>query len=422
MPKPIERLRYFDGEFLRGADLQVEQSYHVEMRRRLNLALHLSGVVEGLELAAAEGAEKAGLKLFSVRSGLAIDVFGRELVVLYSQVLDEDLLRLNQATTGNTYSVWLCYRERPLTPPSASLQNCGLSGSDQLTRWREEFQLVLLPKGTPLAPEPENRPRTGMGGIPLGEIIVDASSQVTDCTPQGRTVFAGLHAQRLLHPHVITDDEQNLLKGQFARNDDVPERQWLTVLPDSIFSRNQVIGANFKIQDPDFFKVPAVVPDAGNLKIAGDLFVQGAYYQKDGDSKWRSLDEYLDARIARVVPDVVVGEPKTVAVPPPPPPPPGPPPAIPLPAQLTEQITFTSPVQKATPKISVSISGFQFVALPAAPPAGAAMGIGASIGVIVENPLGTYAIPVTFRFDGLPPTILKSFAYSYVAVLKPPPG
>jgi hypothetical protein len=29
MADPVKRLRYFDGEFLRAADLQAEQTYHL---------------------------------------------------------------------------------------------------------------------------------------------------------------------------------------------------------------------------------------------------------------------------------------------------------------------------------------------------------------------------------------------------------
>ena len=36
MSNQIERLRYYDGEYLRSYDFTDEQAYHIEMRRRLN--------------------------------------------------------------------------------------------------------------------------------------------------------------------------------------------------------------------------------------------------------------------------------------------------------------------------------------------------------------------------------------------------
>ena len=45
MSSPIERVRYYEGEYLRSADFDAEQSYHIEMRRRMNHALHLHGIV-----------------------------------------------------------------------------------------------------------------------------------------------------------------------------------------------------------------------------------------------------------------------------------------------------------------------------------------------------------------------------------------
>ena len=43
----IKRLRYFDNQFLVEADFTDEQKYHLEMRRRLNRALHSFGIAAG---------------------------------------------------------------------------------------------------------------------------------------------------------------------------------------------------------------------------------------------------------------------------------------------------------------------------------------------------------------------------------------
>ena len=72
-----ERPRYYEGEYLRAFDFDAEQSYHLEMRRRLNLALHLWGIVEGLELLM--GADEAdGTKGQAyISAGIAIDAYRR---------------------------------------------------------------------------------------------------------------------------------------------------------------------------------------------------------------------------------------------------------------------------------------------------------------------------------------------------------
>lgn len=71
----IKRLKYFNSQFLVERDFNDEQAYHVEMRRRLNRALHTWGVAEGLEVTA------TGQKEVTVAPGMAIDKEGREIVL-----------------------------------------------------------------------------------------------------------------------------------------------------------------------------------------------------------------------------------------------------------------------------------------------------------------------------------------------------
>src|ERR1700745_85856 len=90
MATSIQRLRYFDGEFLRSNDFTDEQSYHVAMRRRLNLALHRSGIVQGLGLQQDEDSVPPTLLFFSITAGFAIDQDGREIVVSAPYTLSTD--------------------------------------------------------------------------------------------------------------------------------------------------------------------------------------------------------------------------------------------------------------------------------------------------------------------------------------------
>jgi hypothetical protein len=71
----IKRLNYFNHQFLEEQDFRDEQKYHIEMRRRLNRALHIWGIVEGLEVAT------AGPREVTIAPGFALDREGRELLV-----------------------------------------------------------------------------------------------------------------------------------------------------------------------------------------------------------------------------------------------------------------------------------------------------------------------------------------------------
>lgn len=78
----IKRLNYFNHQFLEEQDFQDEQHYHIDMRRRINRSLHLWGVVDGLRVV------RSGNREVTVEPGFALDVEGRELVILKPVVRD----------------------------------------------------------------------------------------------------------------------------------------------------------------------------------------------------------------------------------------------------------------------------------------------------------------------------------------------
>ena len=124
----VERLSYFNGRRLEAADLELEQRYHIEMRRRFNRAQFTPGVVAGLEVAHAidpkDPAKKRKLpKTVRVASGLALDPLGREIVVS-EQTLD---VPAQPPTKNGGYFLVAQYNEErlpadddPCRPPGAS--------------------------------------------------------------------------------------------------------------------------------------------------------------------------------------------------------------------------------------------------------------------------------------------------------------
>jgi hypothetical protein len=103
---PPTRVRFADRQFLEAADLRDEQRYHREARWRHNLALHSWGVVAGLEVKVADAA--AGRGAVTVGRGMALDGYGRELVVPY------DLQGDDTVDPDAVYDVWLEFSERPV--------------------------------------------------------------------------------------------------------------------------------------------------------------------------------------------------------------------------------------------------------------------------------------------------------------------
>jgi hypothetical protein len=72
----VKRLHYFNHQFLEERDFRDEQAYHNEMRYRHNRWLHSWGVVTGLQV------ERSAHQTVTVQPGMALDSFGREIVLL----------------------------------------------------------------------------------------------------------------------------------------------------------------------------------------------------------------------------------------------------------------------------------------------------------------------------------------------------
>lgn len=72
------RVNYFDKQFLRVNEFTDEQLYQLALRRRHNVTLHSWGIVSGLDISQETGG-------FSVSPGLAIDGYGREVLLAGKQ-------------------------------------------------------------------------------------------------------------------------------------------------------------------------------------------------------------------------------------------------------------------------------------------------------------------------------------------------
>ncbi|MBS1912602.1 MAG: hypothetical protein JST22_11505 [Bacteroidetes bacterium] len=133
----ITRLNYYERQFLGARDFQTEQEYHIEMRRRHNLAHHVWGIVAGLEL---EEIPKEGtvdeVDIY-INPGIAIDGFGREIVVLDPVRLDPALLQ--KQSTDNHYQVLIGYSEERFQQPAAGYGSCDVA--DQRGRVLETYKV-----------------------------------------------------------------------------------------------------------------------------------------------------------------------------------------------------------------------------------------------------------------------------------------
>jgi hypothetical protein len=147
----IERLNYYEGEFLGAADFAAEQEYHRDMRRRHNVGQHTWGIVSGLDLVeipngatTASGAPEVDIY---IQPGMAVDGFGREIVALNKTQLTQDLFApyfdSNPAAPPKTMYVWISYGQVMLQPPADVCTR--MNQPNAFGRVQEGFALTVTP-------------------------------------------------------------------------------------------------------------------------------------------------------------------------------------------------------------------------------------------------------------------------------------
>jgi hypothetical protein len=100
-----QRLNYFDRQFLRAADFQLEQAYDLDRRRRHNRLLHAPGIAEGLMVSG-----NVGDTFVTVSAGTAYDALGQEIVLAASEQVDVSTI------AGATAYITIAYGEQASDP------------------------------------------------------------------------------------------------------------------------------------------------------------------------------------------------------------------------------------------------------------------------------------------------------------------
>lgn len=110
MAKPVKRLRYFDGLFLREEEFNEEQEHYTRMRRLHNRHLHGDGIVYGLDVTAGPDADSV-----TISQGMALDRYfdtdigenlSRELIIVNAEPVS-----LQQYDPAEEVWLWIAYGE-----------------------------------------------------------------------------------------------------------------------------------------------------------------------------------------------------------------------------------------------------------------------------------------------------------------------
>jgi hypothetical protein len=171
----VTRVHYFTRQFLRTQDFEDEQSYQISMRRRHNIAHHGWGIVSGLQPVLDAGS-------LYLQPGMAVDAFGRELILTQRQALPVTAF---VDKGSDTLDVWLAYDRLGSDSAPSGYASCESSGMETFYRWQEQPQ-VYLEAPDPAYPDPR-QPK----GVLLGDTGFDATRTPPDDPQRFWPVFLG---------------------------------------------------------------------------------------------------------------------------------------------------------------------------------------------------------------------------------------
>jgi hypothetical protein len=215
MATDVERLHYYERQYLGATDFEAQQAYHRDALRRHLLGPHTWGIVTGLELTQ-DGPD------VTIEKGLAVDAYGRTIVLLDRMRLSKDRFDLLPfQATPRWLTVSLRYAEESTGDPAPGFDTCATG--DAGYRIRETFRVDLTTEQNPVvvAGAPTDPTTVEADGtlpyqelpeddrarwtIPIGDVQWQASADPTvpgsflAVRPDGR-IYAGAVAASVLAP------------------------------------------------------------------------------------------------------------------------------------------------------------------------------------------------------------------------------
>jgi hypothetical protein len=266
----ILRLHYYERQYLGAADLEDQQSYLRDMRRRHNIGQHTWGIVIGMLLVEEPVAGDPTAVDVYIQPGMAIDGFGREIIVLAPVKLDPQLF----AAFANEQhrSVWVRYDQELANKAQGGFAQC--SGTNQFGRIQETYRIVVDPKppthddvivnGKPENPTSTDFPIPQDESIPFQE-FPDDNNQPAWLIQLGWVNWDGVNVK-----FIPTNPASRL----------TDDRSYVGAIAETIYSPMPVPDKPDPVSDtPRFFIQPRTLPadpDAADFaEIKGRLQVDG---------------------------------------------------------------------------------------------------------------------------------------------------
>lgn len=225
----IQRLHYFNNQFLKAEDFTTEQEYHLEMRRRHNHVLHTKGVAEGLQI------KKKDNKTITVKAGTAIDEDGNEIVLLKD--LSISLADTIKFPKNSTIYIFASYNENKEKP-----QHDNSTDENQKTRFFENAVITVEIK------EPganDKIVRLGRLKFDKDGNVPDQDANVPDNAQFLNKIFREEAAAKLPKFYITIDQLKTELKAEKTESLTISEDLRVPVFetPVSLSSTTQNVGA-----------------------------------------------------------------------------------------------------------------------------------------------------------------------------------
>jgi hypothetical protein len=284
--QPIVRVHYYDQQFLRTQDFQDEQSYLLGLHRRHNLSAHIWGIVAGLTI------DKDKEKSLAVQPGLAVDGYGRQLVLAYPQKLSPDAF---DDLGSDTLDVWLIYTQQSSDPaPDGYACRSKKAEAGEPYRVQESGQVSLrkydpnkaVIMDLPLRRQPE--------GVPDEDLVFNPTRTPPDDPSRSWPVFLG--QIRRVRNNGQNDYEVSSsgrpyvgLVGEMIRSPS--GKAWLQLGPEE---EGDDVRFGVFLEDPGAVTRPSPrfsINEQGNLAVCGDARLYGNLTIDGGTAEFRLSPE-----------------------------------------------------------------------------------------------------------------------------------
>lgn len=136
---PVERLNYYQYQYVGAEDFRDQQAYHRDMRRRHNLGPHSWGIVSGCAIVETARENDAPFVDIHVSPGIAVDGFGREIAILEPAKVDPELFAA--FNTDRHLELWVRYDEAAARTATGGFAPC--TDAESFSRVVESYRFLV---------------------------------------------------------------------------------------------------------------------------------------------------------------------------------------------------------------------------------------------------------------------------------------